>query len=62
MQSDNQRISELCSVIVQRICFAASALVYTGSREVNYKVPFGVPINRSKVHLQLLLLMTVLGP
>lgn len=57
MQSDNQRISELCSVVVQRICFAASALVYTGSREVNYKFPFGFCAYRqSKLCLQLLLL------
>lgn len=57
MRSDNQRISELCSVIVQRICFAASALVYTGSREVNYKFPFGFCAYRqSKLCLQLLLL------
>lgn len=41
MQSNNQRILELCSVIIQRICFAASALAYTGSRDVSYQFPFG---------------------
>lgn len=40
MQSNNQRISELCSAIVQRIRFAAGVLAYTGSRQVNYKFPF----------------------
>lgn len=41
MQSNDQRISELCSVIIQRICFAVSALAYTGSRDVSYQFPFG---------------------
>lgn len=40
-QSNNQRISELCSVIIQRICFAVTALIYTGSRDVSYQFPFG---------------------
>lgn len=61
MQSDNQRISELCSVTIQRTCFAASALVYTASREVNSKsLLFLVPIDRCKVCLQLLLHHTLI--
>lgn len=41
MQSNNQRISELRSVIIQRMCFAVSALAYTESRDVSYQFPFG---------------------
>lgn len=40
-QSNNQRISELCSVIIQRLCFAVTALIYTGSRDLSYQFPFG---------------------
>lgn len=40
MQSNNQRISDLCSVIIQRTCLTVSALAYTGSRDISYQFPF----------------------
>lgn len=39
MQSNNQRISELRSVIIQRMCFAESVLAYTRCKRCKLPVP-----------------------
>lgn len=51
LQFDNQRTLGWCSVVAQRIYFALSALVYTGSRDIKYKFASGfVPLRLENWH------------